>query len=97
MSKGYTRHIDMTDEQVHNLHVWKTVVSRAWTNDEFRQELLTNPNKVLAEHGYQIPHGVQFKIVEDSSGERHLTLPSKPDINLEVSDLGRHADYDPNF
>lgn len=47
-SQGYTRHIQMNDDEVHNLHVWKTIVARAWIDDDFRQDLVSDPNRVLA-------------------------------------------------
>lgn len=96
-SQGYTRHIQMTDEEVHNLHIWKTIVARAWTDDDFRQELLADPNRVLAENGFKLPAGVTFRIAEDSDQVRHIILPPKPAPGASVSELGKNSDYDPGF
>lgn len=96
-NQGYTRHIRMSDDEVHNLHVWKSIVTRAWTDDQFRQSLLADPAKVLAESGFKVPSGVDFKVVEDSDTQRHLILPPRPTPGVSVTDLGKNSDYDPGF
>ena len=96
-SQGYTRHIQMTDDEVHNLHVWKGIVARAWIDDDFRQDLVSDPNRVLAENGFKLPTGVSFQIAEDTDQIRHLTLPPKPGPGVSVNELGKNSDYDPGF
>ncbi|ACY19267.1 NHLP leader peptide family RiPP precursor [Haliangium ochraceum] len=96
-NQGYTRHIQMTDEEVRNLHVWKSIVTRAWTDDAFRQELLNDSTRVLEQNGFSIPAGVNFAVVEDTDQQRHLILPPKPGPGVTVSELGKNSDYDPGF
>lgn len=94
---GYTRHVDMSDEQVANLHAWKAIVARAWADDAFKQELLAEPNRVLAENGFKVPTGVTFTIVEDTADQRHLILPAAPGGDVSVVEHGSNSDYDPGF
>lgn len=96
-SQGYTRHIQMTDEEVQNLHAWKAIVAKAWTDDDFRKALIADPNKVLAENGFKVPAGVTFNIVEDTQTERNLILPPSPGPGVSVIELGKNSDYDPGF
>ena len=96
-SQGYTRHIRMSDLDVHNLHIWRTVMSKAWDDEQFRQTLLNNPTEVLTQHGFRVPAGATVRIVQDTQTERHLILPSKPTPNLMVDELGANLDFDPGF
>lgn len=96
-NEGYTRHIRMSDEEVRNLHAWKGIVAKAWTDDQFRTALIANPDKVLAENGFQIPAGLGFQIVEDTDTVRHLILPPRPAPGVSVTELGKNSDYDPGF
>ncbi|MBM3464317.1 MAG: NHLP leader peptide family natural product precursor [Armatimonadetes bacterium] len=63
--------------------VWRKIIERSWADDQFRQDLLDNPNKVLAEAGFEIPGGVNFVVVENEPGRLHLVLPARPDARLE--------------
>jgi hypothetical protein len=87
----------MTDDEVHNLHVWKSIVARAWTDDAFRQDLISDTNRVLAENGFKLPVGVTFQIAEDSESVRNIILPPKPGPGVTVTELGKNSDYDPGF
>ena len=57
---------------------WASIVAQAWADDSFKKRLLTDPAKVLKEHGLQTPAAVRFNIVEDTDQVIHLTLPQKP-------------------
>ncbi|WP_428262684.1 NHLP leader peptide family RiPP precursor [Haliangium sp.] len=96
-SQGYTRHIQMTDEEVKNLHAWKSIVAKAWTDDAFRKALMSDPNQVLTDNGFVIPAGVSFSVVEDTDTARHLILPPTPAPGASVTELGKNSEYDPGF
>lgn len=44
----------------------KKVVARAWTDDEYREQLLSNPTATLEEEGYTGLDGVEIIVVENT-------------------------------
>jgi len=95
----YTKHIEMSAEEMANLAVWDRAVLRAWQDAEFRQKLTDDPNAVLAELGFKVPSGVRFVVVENTADRRHLVLPPPPagDISVLPLDKSPLHDYDPGF
>ena len=43
-----------------------SVVARAWSDPEYKQELLANPTEVLDEHGYTGLDGIEIDVVENT-------------------------------
>ena len=62
------------------------VVVRAWTDEDFKQRLMSDPDGVLRDHGVDVPQGVSVKVVEDTEDVTYLVLPTKP-ADVEVSDF----------
>jgi hypothetical protein len=97
---SYTRHIEMSAEEMANLAAWDRAVVRAWHDAEFRQKLIDDPNKTLTELGFKIPSGVRFVVVENSPERRHLVLPGPPasgDVSVQSLDVSPLHDYDAGF
>lgn len=57
---------------------WTRAITRAWTDNSFKERLLTNPKDALKEVGVQVPANVDVKIAEESPTVMNLTLPAKP-------------------
>jgi hypothetical protein len=96
---SYTKHIDMSADEIANLAIWDRAVMRAWQDPEFRQKLVDDPNAVLAELGFKIPAGVRFVVAENTPERRHLILPAAPsgDVTVKTLDNSPLHDYDPGF
>lgn len=59
---------------------FSSVIARAIEDDDFKQELLSQPNTVIEQHlGIKLPEGVQIRVLEESSNIRYLVLPERPD------------------
>ena len=56
-----------------------TLVTRAWTDKDFKQRFLADPRAVLKENGIEVPEGTNIKIVENRDKLTHFVLPLKPD------------------
>jgi nitrile hydratase alpha subunit len=56
---------------------WQEIVSKAWEDEDFKQELLDNPSKVLGENGVTFPQGVNVTVVENDPNRIHRVLPQK--------------------
>ena len=94
----YTRHTELSAEEVSNLAAWDRSVVRAWKDQECRQRLIDDPNTALAEMGFNVPKGVHFVVVENTPERRHLVLPA-PSGDVSVKEPGARplSDYDPGF
>jgi hypothetical protein len=74
--------------------IWSQVVARAWSDEDFKQRLIQDPRGVLAEHGADLPDGIDLEVVEDTSTTRHLVLPPPPSDELTDEELvGNSAAY----
>jgi hypothetical protein len=75
--------------------VWSQLVARAWCDEGFRKRLRSDPRNVLAEHGMEVPQGMDVKVVEgaeaavvdDPGAVRYLTLPASPPDELAEEHL----------
>ncbi|WP_414756261.1 NHLP leader peptide family RiPP precursor [Anabaena sp. CCY 9910] len=55
------------------------LIIKAWEDEAFRQELLTNPKAVYArESGHEVPDSFDIEIIEETPGSIKLILPKNP-------------------
>ena len=52
-------------QQVSEELLWGQVVARAWCDEAFMKRLRSDPRNVLAEHGMEVPEGMEVKVEED--------------------------------
>ncbi len=62
------------------------VIARAWSDPDFKAQLLNDPKTVLAGHGIDLPVGLNLKIVENTADTIHIVLPATPSKAGELSD-----------
>jgi hypothetical protein len=82
-------------QQISEDLLWSQIVARAWCDEALMKRLLSDPRNVLAEHGMEVPEGMEVKIVEgaevavvdDHETVRYLTLPVSPPDELWDEDL----------
>lgn len=75
---------------------WRGIVTKAWSDEKFKNKLMDDPNGVLRGAGIELPQGVNFVVVENEASRVHLVLPAKPSGDISVSKLPE-SDYDPGF
>jgi len=51
-----------------------------------KQRFLSDPHAVLAEHGMDVPEGINVNVVENTDNTVHVTLPAAPDAHADLSD-----------
>ena len=57
------------------------LVAKAWQDENFKQELLSNPKAVFErETGKNPPEGVQVTVLEETPNHIYMVLPVKPAI-----------------
>jgi hypothetical protein len=54
------------------------VMSRAWSDEAYKQRLLTDPKAVLAEAGLPVPPNVNLQVHESTPTQVHIVLPPPP-------------------
>ena len=65
-------------QQQEQLKQWCQVVARAWSDETFKQRLLSDPQAVLAEAGVPVPPNVTLQMHEATPTHVHLILPPPP-------------------
>ena len=69
---------------------WSKIVARAWADEEFKRQLIKNPQEVFKEYGIA-QKGVQYKIHENTERETHLLLPPAPAEGMSEEQLRQVA------
>ena len=69
----------MTEQNDLNPNAQK-VFEKAWSDENFKQQLLSNPTEVLKAEGANIPEGIEVRIIEQLSNVVYLTLPLKSEM-----------------
>jgi hypothetical protein len=72
----------MTDET----NKMNTLIAACWKDDALKQRFLSGPHAVLAEHGMDVPEGINVNVVENTDNTVHVTLPAAPTANGNLSD-----------
>lgn len=62
-------------------------MARVWSDESFKQRLISDPKGVLWEQGVSVPEGVELRVVENSDRVVHLVLPPKPTDELNDEQL----------
>ncbi len=62
------------------------VIARAWSDADFKAQLLTDPKTVLASYGIDLPTGLDLKIVENTADTMHIVLPARPSQAGDLTD-----------
>ena len=62
-----------------NKKLWAKIVAKAWCDEAFKAELLSNPEQVLKAEGAEIPEGMHVHVVEEqkpsTAEDIYLYLP----------------------
>src|SRR3954447_1055148 len=78
-------------QQQEQARQWGQVVARAWTDEAYKQRLLSDPAAVLAEQGLGVPAGVAVQVHEATAGVMHVVLPPPPSDKLDLDQLDQVA------
>lgn len=57
---------------------WAKINVKAWTDENFKKRLMSNPKAALQEMGISPPAGMEVKVVENTTTTVHLPLYAKP-------------------
>ncbi len=66
------------------------VVSKAWSDPEYKSRLKADPIATLAEAGVDVKEGIEIEVHEDTDKLMHVVLPASPaGDTLSEEDLER--------
>ena len=65
-------------QQQEHMKQWGQVVARAWSDEAYKQRLLSNPQAVLTEAGVPVPPNITLEVHESTPTHLHLVLPPPP-------------------
>ena len=55
------------------------IIAKAWEDEQFRQELLSNPKEAIAKTlGAKLAENLEIKVVQETPNNLYLVLPVKP-------------------
>ncbi len=63
------------------------LVAKAWSDDEFKAELLSDPMKVFKENSIEVPEGIEVRMVANTADTMHFVLPQEPSDELTDEQL----------
>ena len=56
------------------------IIAKAWEDEQFRQELLSNPKEAIAKTlGAKLAENLEIRVVQETPNNLYLVLPVKPD------------------
>jgi hypothetical protein len=82
-------------QQLSQDRVWGQIVAKSWSDDEFKERVLSDPEPVFAEYGLELPAGTEvvvhdsadFLLDDDSPSVRHFILPDSPAGEFDEEEL----------
>lgn len=55
------------------------LIERAWEDETFKQELISNPKAVInRESGQQLPEALEIEVLQESANKAYFVLPENP-------------------
>ena len=57
-----------------------------WKDEALKARFMSDPKAVLAEHGMNVPDGMDVKVVENADNCVHITMPAAPAGHSTLSD-----------
>ncbi|MEM7592906.1 MAG: NHLP leader peptide family RiPP precursor [Cyanobacteria bacterium P01_A01_bin.83] len=63
------------------------LISKAWGDESFKQELMNNPRAVYEQElGRKAPENQKIQVLEETPGTTYLVIPQKPETSEELSE-----------
>ena len=57
-----------------------------WKDEALKARFMSDPKAVLAEHGIDVPDGIDVNALENSDNTVHITIPKAPAGAAELGD-----------
>ena len=68
------------------------MIIKAWSDEKFKQKLLTNPRAVYAqEFGYKVPDNLEFEVIQETLDAIKIVLPVNPFLKIPEEELSEEV------
>lgn len=68
------------------------LIAKAWQDETFKQELLSNPKVAFAkEMGQPLPENIEIRVLEETPTTFYIVVPKNPEVSEELSDEALEA------
>ncbi|MGI2903279.1 NHLP leader peptide family RiPP precursor [Tolypothrix sp. VBCCA 56010] len=68
------------------------LIQRVWEDENFKQELLSNPQAVYArESGEELPKNIEVEVLQETANKVYLVLPNNPEPAGSEEELSEEA------
>lgn len=67
------------------------VIAKAWSDEAFKSQLLSDPMQALKSGGFDVPAGLTVEVHENTDSVVHLTLPARPAGAMDLDSLDKVA------
>ena len=84
----------MQEETKEHRRKMAKVIAKAWSDESFKEKLLSEPRAVLEAHGITVPPGLEVKVVEQTDKLMYIVLPFKPADSEGVAWMCEDDAYD---
>jgi hypothetical protein len=76
---------------VRGVQLLQDVLARAVEDEEYREQLLSDPRGVLGDAGLEVPEDIEIVVHQNSDDRVHVVLPSRPqswdELDPDVVDI----------
>jgi hypothetical protein len=55
------------------------LIAKAWSDESFKERLLSDSRTVLEAEGFSVPQGVNIKVLEQTDTQLVIVIPKKPE------------------
>ncbi len=62
------------------------IIARAWQDESFKQELLSNAKSAFEKEGIPLPENIEVRVVEENPNTIYFVLPMQPSKTEELTD-----------
>lgn len=67
------------------------IITRAWQDVSFKQELLNNPRAAFEKEGITLPESIEITVFEEKNNTLYFVLPTQPSTTDELSEAELEA------
>jgi hypothetical protein len=68
----------MEEDRVEQGKKYAKLIAKAWSDESFKERLLTNSRAVLEAEGISVPPGIEVKVLEQTNAQFFLVIPQMP-------------------
>jgi hypothetical protein len=81
----------MEEERQEQMKRMAKVIAKAWSDESFKERLLSDPSAVLEAEGISVRKGAEVKVVEETEKLSYFVIPMLPDNVKDLDTMEQQA------